>query len=263
MLKPRPAALLFALVFLVGLLAALNLAAALGQPFGGFFAGYSHAANLWTLEASTPPWWPVIANDILRYDDALITVDNQPYNFSASAAYLAAQTAGRDSVMIVVRRDNFPIEVHLPLRIFTLGNYFDIKLPDLINGFGFWLLAVAVFRARAHDPVNRVFALATALAGGAIWLTIPGLYIEAPGLTRGLQLVWVPIASFVGALFIHLTLLFPAPVRHPVARWLSALYTAMTIVVVLYIVSFIMRWTNGPTPLANSLGTLGNWAVIG
>jgi signal transduction histidine kinase len=261
--RARLAAFLFTLVFFVGLLAALNLAAAIGQPFGGFFVGYSHAANFWQMEASTPPWWPVVANDILRYDDALITIDNQPYNSTAYTAYRAAQAAGRDSVLLVIRRDNFPIEVYIPLRTFTLGNYFDIKLPDLINGMGFWLLAVAVFRARAHDPVNRVFAIACALAGGAIWLTIPGLYIEAPILTRGLQLIWVPIASFVGVLFIHLTLLFPAPIRRPVVRWMPVLYAAMTIVVLLYIVSFVTRWIYGGTPFTNSLGTWANWAVIG
>lgn len=263
MLKPRLVSLLFALVLIVGVLSAVNLGLAIGRPFGGFFAGYSHAANIWLVEASTPPWWPVIIQQQLRYDDELVAIDGQPYNASAYELFDTAYRRGRAAVTLTIRRHGTLRDVSVPIRVFTLGNFFDIKLPDIINGLGFWLLAVAVFRARAHDPVNRIFALACALAGGAIWLTVQGLFIESPGLSRALQLVWIPIASFVGALFIHLTTVFPAPTHRSAGRLVRALYAAMAIVVVLYAVSLVIRWQIGPTPLAAFLGTLGNWAVIG
>src|SRR5574341_892920 len=218
---------LFILSFAVGILAALNLATAIGQPFGGFFAGYLHAAGIWQVEASTPPWWPAVAGNELRYDDELVAIDGQPYDSQAYAIYSSEYRTGGASVHLIVKRKGELITVNQPLRIFSIGNYLDMKLPDLINGLGFWLLGVAVFRAHAHNPVNRTFALASCFAAGAIWLTIQGLFVEAPGFTRVLQLAWVVLASYVWASFIHLTLLFPDPMRRPFARYIRFLYAAM------------------------------------
>ncbi len=260
-LSSRLAALLFGLIALLGLAAALNLAAAIGQPFGGFYAAYSHSTHTWRVEASTPPWWPVIVQGQLRYDDELLTLNGQPYR-DISYQQLAALPAGA-GFTLAIRRNAQIGEVQLPARIFTLGNYLDIKLPDLLNGLGFWLLAVAVFRARADQPINRVFALACGSVAGSIWLTITGLFVEAPGLTRALNLLWVPTAAFVGVLFIHLAALFPEPIQHPVIRQLRLFYAVMAGVALLYLADFLLRWQAGSPVWGGALTKFCTSAVIG
>ena len=255
--------LFFTLVAFAGLLAALNLATAIGQPFGGFFAGHSHSYDQWAVEASTPPWWLPIANRQLQYDDTLVAIDGQPYTNSASTQYQTAQVAGRTLLTLNLVRANQPLTVQIPLSTFTLGNFLDLKLPDLINGLGFWLLAVTVFAAQPHNPINRTFALAMSATAGAIWLSISGLFVEAPGLTSLLSLLWIPLASLVGLVFIHLTTLFPAPVRQSLTHFLKFGYSLMALVTILYATTAILLFQNYTSALIVGLFTICNLIVIG
>lgn len=257
MSHPRLAYLFFIIIALLGLVAALNLATEVSAPFGGFFVGYSHAGGNWLVEASTPPWWPVIGDGQLRYDDVLVTIDGFPYDANARAHYAA--DAGSKFTLTI----NQGVRMALPVRTFTFSNYLDIKLPDLINGLGFWLLGLAVLRARERNPVNRVFALAAGVTAGSIWLTTQSLFIEASILTNALQLAWIGCASFVGVSFIHLTCLFPAPFHRQFVRIIRLLYIFMATVAIVYMAGFILRWTTGPSSLSNALIQYSNLIVIG
>lgn len=255
--------LFFAFIALAGLLAALNLGSAIGQPFGGFFAGHNHSYDQWVVEASTPPWWPPIVNSQLHYDDTLAAIDGQPYDNSAAMYYQAAQSAGRQFVTLNLVRDNQPITLQIPIQTFSLGNFLDLKLPDLINGLGFWLLAITVFAAQPHNAVNRIFALAMSCTAGAIWLSISGLFVEAPGPTSWLSLLWIPLACLVGLSFIHLTTQFPVPARQSLTRFLKFGYGLMVLIAIVYAVTAVLLFQSLSSALIVGLFNFCNFIVIG
>ena len=173
---------LMGIVLILGLIAALEVYSEIGQPFGGFYAYRNHAANIWRVEASTPPWW--LDRTAIEYKDTLLTIEGQPYDHLAREYYAAAREAGREKIHLTVERDGEHLELEADLQEITLSTFLDIKLPDIISGIGFWWLAFIVYRARPNDPVNRLFAIATSLSAASIWLSIPTLFPESDPLSR-------------------------------------------------------------------------------
>ncbi len=255
--------LLVIVTALAGLLSTANLASAIGQPFGGFFAGHTHSYDQWTVEASTPPWWPALASKTLFYDDTLVAIDGHRFQNDSAKYFLAAQQAGRRQVTLTLVRDNQPATVQLDWQVFTVGDFIDLKLPDLINGLGFWVLAVTVFAARPQNPLNRAFAGAMLLTTGAIWLTISGLFVEAAGLTLWLSLVWACLASFVGISFIRLTSRFPSPMQRSFNLPIQIGYWIMAGVAIAYATTYGLIASGSGEPWVVELFTLCNLVVIG
>lgn len=254
---------LMGVVLALALSVTFNIAREIGQPFGGFYANRSHSRNLWQVDAPTPPWWPALTETGLRYEDVLVGIEGRSFDAEAYQIYAEAQKAGKSSVTLVVLRGPAQLSVDLPIKIFALSNFLDLKLPDLLIGLGFWLLAAAVYRARPAETINRIFAVACSLCASAILLTIPALFPETGWLTRLLQLGWVFSAPFVGAAFIHLAILFPRPIRFRSLRWLSLLYLVMALIAGAYALSTLLRWQNSAPALANLFSRVGNAAVIG
>jgi signal transduction histidine kinase len=254
-MKHWPAALMAA-VFVLGLASALTMAQHVGEPFGGFIANQDHARGLWVAPV-TPPWWSPLAEGRLRYDDALIALNGRPYDSESYRQYAQA-----DSFTLTLQRDGLPLDLTLPVKKFSPGNFLDLKLPEIIVGLGFWLLAIAVYQVQPEAPVNRAFALASSLTAGAVWLTTTALFVEADVLSLTFSLAWAAAASFVGVAFIYLTMLFPQPIHRPSPRWLILLYGLMGIVATAYIVSLVVGWWRGPSPLTLQLGSWSNLIVI-
>ena len=255
--------ILMGIVLLFALTVTINLARAIGRPFGGFYANRSHSRNLWQVDAPTPPWWPALTQTGLRYDDVLLQIEGRAFDATAYQLYANAQKAGRGSVTITILRAPDQISLEIPIRTFTLSNFLDLKLPDLLIGMGIWLLAVVVYRARPAEPINRIFAIACCLCASAILLTIPALFPENGWIARLLQLGWVLSASLVGAAFIHLAMLLPKPIHFGSLRWLKALYALMALVAVAYALSMFLKWQNSAPELANLLSTFGNTTAMG
>ena len=237
-----------------------NIVREIGQPFGGF---YTTTAHVWQVDAPTPPWWPALNASGLRYDDELVALEDLPYGPDSYLAYARALAAGRHAVTLTINRGGVTSRLDIPIRIFTVGNFLDLKLPDLLVGLGFWLLAAAVYLAQPRGPVNRIFAVACSLTAGAIWLTIPALFPQADWLTHTLELGWVFSAAFVGVAFIHLATLFPDPVHRDAMRWIKALYIFMALTAGMYSLALVLRWHDGSSPFAEWVGTLSNTIVIG
>jgi signal transduction histidine kinase len=254
---------LMGLVLAFALAVIFNIAREIGQPFGGFYANRSHSRNLWLVDAPTPPWWPALTDAGLRYDDILVEIEGAPFDSAAYQLYAQAQKAGKSSVTLTILRGPVQLRLDIPIKTFTVSNFLDLKLPDLLIGLGFWLLAAAVYRARPEETINRIFAIACSLCASAIILTIPALFPEIGWLTKLLEMGWVFGASFVGVAFIHLTMLFPRPIRFRSLRWLSVLYIVMALVASAYALSMTLKWQSSAPALANLLSTGSNAAVIG
>jgi signal transduction histidine kinase len=253
---------LMGLVLALGLTSVVNVGRDLGRPFGGFFAFRNLTQNAWQVDAATPPWWPVIASGTLSYDDRLAALDGHPYGADARRQYAAAFDQHRETIRLTSTRGNEAVEHDLPLVVLRLAHVLDLKLPDVINGLGFWLLALAVYKARPQAPVNRVFAVGSTLVAGALWLTIEGLFPDSDVLTKLLRLGWVLSASFLSVVFGHLCTLFPAPLRIPPAG-LRALYVVMVGIAAGFLLSMGAWWSGYQTPWVARLMGLEFRVVIG
>jgi signal transduction histidine kinase len=245
---------------MAGIVSLFTLGYDIGSPFGGFFSNRSHVRNVWQVDAATPPWWPGITDTGLQYEDVLVTLDGQPYGPGAREQYAHAAQAGRTTLTLVFRRGAAWSSIQLPLKIFTLGYFLDMRLPDLISGLGFWLLGVVVYRTRPHSPVNRMFGVSGGLTATVLWSSIPTLFPERLAAPKTLHLVWALAYPFMGVAFIHTTLLFPRTFRRLQTGWLIYVYALMAVVAALYEVSFLARWQE-PVAWADQLSTFCNWVV--
>jgi signal transduction histidine kinase len=248
------------IVLILGLIAILEVFSEIGEPFGGFYAYRNHASNRWRVEASTPPWW--LERTALKYQDILITIQGHPYDHQARRYYKAAHESGI-MVDLTVDRNGELLELEIPTQEITLGAFFDIKLPDIICGIGFWWLAVIVYRARPDDPVNRLFAIATSLSAASIWLSIPTFFPESDLPARLNAAGWAITTAFLGASFIHMAMLFPVKVRRLGAGWVTSLYLVMGIIAAIFVTSMLLRWQGLAPSLMERMSTTGNILVIG
>lgn len=249
---------LLGFIFAFGFVSALNVYNDIGQPFGGFIVGLNHSRNTWSVNAATPSWWRVIASGQLRYEDVIVALESQGFTAESFRVYEGKESPSR--VGITVLRGENQINLDLDLQRFSLANFFDIKLPDIINGLGFWLLAIAVYRVRPDDPVNRIFALAMSFIAASLWLTINSIFPESTNVTRALDLVWVGFATFIGVTTVHLATLFPQPMHRSMSRLIVLLYIAMIVIGFLYALSLPLRWAN-ETAISNTLSSFGNVIV--
>lgn len=251
---------LLTLAMLLGIVGLLTLAGDIGSPFGGFFSNRSHVRNVWQVDAATPPWWPGITDSGLQYADVLIALDGQPYGPGAREQYASAAQAGQTALTLVFQRASALSSVQIPLKIFTLGYFLDMRLPDLITGLGFWLLGLVVYRTRPQNPVNRMFGVTGGLTATVLWSSIPTLFPERLAAPKTLHLAWALAYPFMGVTFLHATLLFPRTFRRLQTGWLVYVYVLMAVVAALYEVSFLARWQE-PVAWADQLSTFCNGVV--
>jgi len=249
-------------VFALGVVNTLNFARDIGQPFGGFLVSRRPGLSVWQVEISTPPWWTVIAQGQVNYDDHVITLNGQPYDANARPHYREAARRGA-SFQLTIQRGGQVREQTLPLRRFSFSDFIDVKLPNVIVGLGFWLLAVAVYRVRPHGSLNQLFAVGFGLSAGALWLTIEGLFPEADPFSMFLRLAWIGVVAALGANFIHLAMLFPVPIESLPPRLVKGLYLVSGLIAALYALASAIRWATGTAPFADALADFGFQFVLG
>ena len=104
------------------------MAIQIGQPFGGFFTSRGY---VWVVDAPTPPWWPALNESGVSYDDELVALEGHHYGADSYLLYAEALKAGKRSVALTVKRHGTLLQLEIPIRIFTLSNLLDLKLPDL------------------------------------------------------------------------------------------------------------------------------------
>ena len=247
-------------VFAFMLLATINLALKVGQPFAGF---YTSQRGGWHVDAPTPPWWPAMTVDGLRYEDEFIALDGRPFQADSYLRYAEALAEGKKTVTLTVRRNGALLNLTLPIRLFSVSNLLDLKLPDLLLGLGFWLLAAAVYVARPREPVNRIFAVTCCATAGAVWLTIPSFFPQNDWVTFIIKVAWLCSAAFLSASFIHLATVFPEAVHRNAIRWIRALYICMALTASLYTVGLLLAWADSANPQAGEINTFANKIVIG
>lgn len=247
-------------VFAFMLLATLNLASRVGEPFAGF---YTSQRGGWHVDAPTPPWWPALTISGLRYSDEFVALDGKPFQANSYLRYAEALTEGKTTVTLTVLRDGALVDLTLPIRIFSVSNLLDLKLPDLLLGLGFWLLAAAVYLARPQERVNRIFAVTCSAVAGSVWLTIPSFFPQDDWVTFMIKVAWLFSAAFLSASFIHLATVFPDAVHRNAIHWIRALYICMALTASLYTVGLLLAWANNADPQAGAINAISNKITIG
>lgn len=246
--------LLLAAVLLLGILAAYNLAHEIGRPFGGFRTSRSINSGYWYLGMATPPWWPGMLDTGLSPEDRLVMLDGQAYGQDQWRTYDRAYAEGRHQVPLIVERKGERVALLVPVGPFTLAQFLEIKIPDLLVGLGFWLLALTVLLSRPDESTGQLFIALAGLMAGVQWLGHYTIFPDAGHLTRFLDFVtFVFVFPFATAMVAHFALAFPnrSKLYHPTV--IRLLYGGTSLVIILIALARLLFWSIGSTPAGSLL----------
>ncbi|HRF46667.1 MAG TPA: histidine kinase [Anaerolineales bacterium] len=215
-----------ATTLLLGLLATFRLALDIGHPFGGFIEEYlPSAGDRLQIDSNTPPAWPnMAAYDLLS--DGLVALNGEPYRPNQAAHYAEAFSRPERTIVLTIERAGELMELSLPIRVFSLTDYLDIKFPIIVTNISLWLLAAIVYSGQPSDPLNRAAAWLFNILALALWTPFVSVFWNDE------PLVWLINAAtnfawpMLGAAIINFAWHFPRPLaRGP--RWLPDLAQAL------------------------------------
>ncbi|MBN1960622.1 MAG: GAF domain-containing protein [Deltaproteobacteria bacterium] len=250
------------------LLTVINLYLELGHDYGGFLPSWSQkrsviyptiisaqtgnawisreafARSAWYINPATPAWWPIIDKYKLRYNDVLVALEYIEYGRWSSNAYTSIAREDISSIQLTILRDHQQLDLDIPIKKFTWTNLIEAKLPDLIVGFCFWLLAFAVYRARPKAKINYVAGIALSLFAGNIWLTVYTADFSGllPLFIRNV-IVGI-IAAFAALWLLRLALVLPFQTINSPRLFMPLLNFVAIVTCFLFIISFIIIWQN-------------------
>ncbi|MEZ4519949.1 MAG: GAF domain-containing protein [Chloroflexota bacterium] len=198
----------------------LGMLRELGQSFGGYITFQRSTSMLPEIDLNTPAWWSGIINNRAGHGDTLVSVNGRPHATEARSAYAEAAQNGQTSAALAVIPDNESETrtVQVPINTFSLGYFFDVRMPDLITGFVLWASALIVYLARPNEPANRTFALAAATVGYTRILYVHTVFFDSAYATT--VEIWLSILlAFNGAVTYHFAMSFPQPIQRKAVRF--------------------------------------------
>lgn len=254
LLNPAGVVLIISAVF--GIFGTLTLAIEIGQPFAGYMTyGYFEHPHS-ELSHETPRWWEPIADGNLIYGDKILSINGLPYAPFAETALKKALGEGKPVQLLVERlEDQSIITTTLPVMQFTFWEFLDVKLPEILVGVVFWMLAAIVLRADPESVTNRVFATVAALVALHRLTAVTSIATHTEILVNSPKLGHMVAAGLIGPLLFHLAFLFPTPVQRPPRVILVILYAVGVISGVGMALSRFPIWNSLPPDQAVRLGT--------
>lgn len=248
---------------LLGLSGLFNLARDVGQPFGGYLAGRNIKYPRWFVDNVTPPHWPALLVSGLKRESLLIALDGRPYSFDDRAVFANAWAQGRREIDLAYSVDGVERTIQLSVQPFTWQQYIDSTLPELILAASFWLLAIALYRSRPDDPVNRTTAVFFVTLGAFRLMAWPSLFRDGDGIARLLEFIFVgALWPLFSALWAHFALLFPTTSRLLKPWVLGLIYVNAALLCIGYALVRYAWWVNGWSPLVGELDDLlWRWLV--
>ncbi len=256
---------LLVLILVLGVVGQWNIVRQIGRPFGGYLSFYNGIANHWDITRLTPPWWSSFTRGEMRLGDELVSLDGQPNHFfwNEPAIYETAYQAGRSQVEAVVLRQGKILRLQLPIVIFSLNHYWDTKLPDLLNGLGFWLLAWVVYRARPQETVNRAFAISAMSVAYSLWHTRPALFPFSDMPDSWLFILYSGIMGPVtSASFMYMAWHFPTTIRRGKRIFLPLLWLTTGVLVMIYTASAVLLEISGPSSVSTEFNRWGFYGFV-
>lgn len=258
--------ILILFTLLVGMVSINNLWQDVGKPFAGFITNANLGLGLWDVNRNTPSWWLTTHGAKLSPGDRLLSLNDVPYTPDSynhdQEVYATAYTSGERTVTVELDHQGQSVKTELPLRLFSVADFLDFKLPEIINGLIFWLLAVLVYRTRPADPVNRIFAVAATLVAVHRWSLFPTIFASTDLATYILWSIPMLVAPFIGTLTIQFALLFPRPAPLASTVALPILHIFSAIVVGISVVVRLLWWQSGWSPLLSLLDRFSYTAAL-
>ena len=248
------------LTLLCGVAGTVNLWLDIGRPFGGYVVMNDIQPNTWRIDEATPPWWPGVNNTALGHRDMVLTINGDSDILNQGRSYQAALARGETTVATTADHLGSIVQARVPILIFTTRHFFEIKLPDLIIAFSFWLLAVVIYRLCPTDPLNRTFAIMSTLTAALVVAWRQSLFEDTVHFG---PLLWLPellglSAAFLCPTAIHAVILLTSPEPgqnqtqlHRITLWTG--YALALLASLMWWASRGIFWTVGWTPLAGGL----------
>jgi signal transduction histidine kinase len=234
---------------LIGILGQYNLWRQIGRPFPGFLSYTNLHGGYWTIAENTPPWWSGIRDTGLQYSDRIIKLDGQPFGVDQATVFQQAYQANLP-VTLTIARQGAEVTLATAVIPFSLAHFLEIKTTHIIIGLGFWLLALAIFSTRPHEPLNQIFAAASCLLAINQWLWLRFLFhLEPHPLSNLLDLFVLLFYTFFASTLAHAALLFP-----PVSRWahpltFRLLYSHTPFFMLIFVTRRLYLWQGIPVPV--------------
>jgi signal transduction histidine kinase len=252
--NPAGAVLLAAVFF--GFMGTLSLAMDVGRPFGRFLSYGFFGRPDGELVHETPRWWEPVATGSLIYGDIFHTINGLPYIPHAREEFAEAYLQGKPVVLEISRiGEDPPVIVTLKSELFTIAEYLDVKLPELLVGLVFWTLGLIVLRARPDSTTNRVFALLAACIAIHRLTALTSVIIDNNLIVNLPKIGQMMAAGLSGPLLFHLTTLFPVPLRRTPTKLLAILYSLGIWSGVVLAMSRLPLWRFLPPSTAASIET--------
>ena len=212
-----PLALALLAILVLGLIATLRLAFDIGRPYGGFLEEYAPSVGDFVrVDTNTPLSWPNASSDLLN--QALIDIDGQPYAEQQATAYAAAASRGAPTVSLTLENGGQRNVKQVPVRIFSLADYLDIKLPLIVTNVTLWVLAWIVFSSQPTDPLNRAASWVFGVLALALWSPFVSLFWEREPLVWTLNAISNLAWALLGAAVLAFAWRYPRPLRR-VPAW--------------------------------------------
>lgn len=250
------------IVFIAMIAGRINMALDIGRPFGGFLSFYNVLSfdGEEYITSGNPPWWPAIAGGQITYQDRIATINGQKYRTpDVAEIYERLWEQGQRYAELYLWRPGGHETVTIPLRQFMLEQYLEISVANFLVGFGFWLMAVVIYRGQPFDPLNRITALLAAAAAGYGGPGPNSLF--GNGVGNILAIVSLICLGLIAPAAIHLALRFPRPVAasfparpgSAAALTLKLLYAAGLGLALFYVISKILYWVGADVDVVEAL----------
>ncbi len=208
---------------LLALLGPISLLLEVGQPFGGYVTFHRAASMLDEVDGNTPFWWSGLQRGRALHGDSLVAVDSVPHGDNAREAYAQAFTIPSATAQVELARGDAISTVTLPVTRFTLLQFFDLRLPDLVTGLVLWLAAVIVYLAKPDQAANRAFAVASAIAGYSRVMYVHTLFFDST-FAVGSELFLQFLLAFLGPAIFFLAICFP---KRAESKWAQPILSVM------------------------------------
>ena len=253
----NPVGALLLVALLLGCLTTTTLASEIGHPFGGYVSALLFESDRTVIVAETPGWWPIYQTGLASKDGLDVrAINDRSHRRAAAPVFAEARITGDTSVTLHIWDKNAArtFTVRVPVLTFEFIHFLEVKLPDLIVGLSFWLTAVVVLKARPSAPLNRVFAIATALIAAHRWSAIHLIWMDERLFPTVLTAVYLVVGGLVQPALLHFAMLFPKPVSpwpRPLVPLIWIIGTASGLIMAMSRILLAVGW-NDPARFAVS-----------
>ena len=230
-----------------GLAGTVTLALDIGHPFGGY-ASYSVTLDdAGKVSEETPAWWPIyqLGGEVAGQFER---IDGRPYTPNAYATFERSKPGETVTLNLIRESDGGDDLLTVPVLLFTVNHFLDLKLPEIIVAISFWLLGLIVLRAGPEQATNQVFAFLTALITTHRLLNTHAVFTDNRLVPNLLEAMLLIASSFMGAAAFHFSWLYPTPLKNRPRRLIRLFYVVAIFVAVIGALGRNPYWPPGMEP---------------